>query len=152
MRWTDFAAAMPPHDYSRVLNLFTAGRGYAYLAARSAGRNREAGSVVRYLDDAIAHLWAVQQQFEGSANAAAPSGCAAPHRPNNVRWRSFLATRSPQDAVRLSTALTDALIYARRLAEVIHEDGDFEWARQRLDTLLAVLYLARQLCELLVTV
>jgi len=153
VRWTEVTASLTPDIYSEIVNRFTAGRGYAYLAARSAEQNADATAVLRYLEQALHYLRDVQGMLAEHTAATAqppPADSAAPVTP--MPWQAFLATRQPADARRLAAALTDAVYYARHTAEAITGDGEYAWLLRRLGDTMACLALARRLSALLLFV
>ncbi|HZQ37479.1 MAG TPA: hypothetical protein VFD32_16220 [Dehalococcoidia bacterium] len=155
MRWTDVTANLSPEIYSDIVNRFTAGRGYAYLAARAAEHNAEAATVLRYLEEALQYLHEVQRLLaEHTAYALEPppapgaDSAAAAAMP----WHTFLATRGPAEASQLSAALRDAVYYARHAAEAITDNGEYAWLLRRLNDAMACLALARRLSTLMLFV
>lgn len=154
VRWTDVTASLSPEIYSDIVNRFTAGRGYAYLAARAAEHNGEAATVLRYLEEALRYLREVQRLLaEHTVNTNAPlSASDPPPSGAGMPWQAFLATRGPAEAGQLSAALRDAVYYARHAAEAITDDGDYAWLLRRLNDAMACLALARRLSALLLFV
>ena len=154
VRWTDVTASLSPEIYSEIVNRFTAGRGYAYLAARAAEHNAAAASVLRYLEEALRYLREVQRLLTEHTTLApeplpgtdeTPAGTALP-------WQAFLDSREPAEAIQLSAALRDAVYYARHAADAITDDGEYDWLLRRLNDAMACLALARRLSALLLFV
>lgn len=154
MRWTDVTANLSPEIYSEIVNRFTAGRGYAYLAAQAAEHNSGAGVVLRYLENALWYLREVQRLLAEHTPHAPEPPPVLDSVPANVElpWQEFMATRPPADAEHLSTALRDALYYARHAAEAITDNGEYAWLLRRLNDTMACLSLARRLSALLLMV
>lgn len=154
MRWTDVAATLSPEIYSDIVNRFTAGRGYAYLAARAAEHNAGAATVLRYLEAAVRYLHEVQRLLAEHTPDAPQPASAIDFSPSvaELSWQEFLATREPTEAGQLSAALRDAVHYARHAAEAITDDGEYTWLLRRLGDTMASLVLARQLSTLLLVV
>jgi hypothetical protein len=154
VRWTEVAASLTPDIYSEIVNRFTAGRGYAYLAARAAEHNAEAAIVLRYLEHALRYMRDVQGLLAKHIPITpAPLAEPDPATPAaRMPWQAFLATRQPAEARQLATALTDAVYYARHTAEAMTGDGEYDWLLRRLGDTLACLALARRLSALLLFV
>lgn len=152
MRWSAYANGLSPQALSQLVNLLTAGKGYAFLAARAAERDYLTADVLRHLDAALRQLSTFRRLLDGERESppAAPPPAAADLAA--LSWRAFLETRPPQDAAQLRAALTDAMFYLQRTAEVLREDGDLTWLKQRLSDGVQRLTLARALCSVLLSV
>src|SRR5579883_277767 len=109
VRWADVTASLSPEIYSEIVNRFTAGRGYAYLAARAAEHNAEAATVLRYLEAALRYLHEVQtllaRHLPGTPDP--PPAAEATRAATPVPWQALLAAREPAEALQISAALRD---------------------------------------------
>jgi hypothetical protein len=154
VRWKDVTASLSPEIYSEIVNRFTAGRGYAYLAVRAAEHNVGAATVLRYLEEALRYLHEVQRLLaEHTPHAPQPPPALDyASSPGEVPWQEFLATREPAAASQLTAALRDAVYYARHAAEAITDNGDYAWLVRRLNDTMICLALARRLSALLLLV
>jgi hypothetical protein len=62
-----------------------------------------------------------------------------------MRWRDFAATLSPEDHRRAVLAVSAGLRETRLAAETVHDDGDLDELRRRLDLAIAWMTEARDL-------
>jgi hypothetical protein len=137
VRWSAYAATLPPRQFTRVVNLLTTGYGYAYLAARAAERDGPSSLVLSRLRQARTHLdEALQILTTGSSGRTLPAnGHSAPNGNSSGSWRTLLAARTA-DVAQTAALLADAVVDAHRTADSIQEDADVEHIRQRLRTTL----------------
>ena len=149
MRWNAFAATLAADDYSRLVNLFTAGRGYVYIAARLAAANADAPAIVAQVDRALRAFAAVTDllQHAGQAVPGTASLPAAPPRVPALPWQAFLHTRPAGAAPQLTAALADALDEAQGVAAVMTENGEVAALGRRLTASVERLQLLQHLCQ-----
>lgn len=140
MRWTDFAQTLPADDYARLVNSLTAGWGYTWLASRAASHNDATLTVRAFLDHALTHLVAARRWLPPPLDTPPPvTGLVV--RP--ARWQELMATLPPGDADRLTQALADAVIDAKRAAEIATTNGSVSSARRYLEAAIERVALIR---------
>ena len=153
MRWNAFAATLPADNYSRLVNLVTAGRGYVYIAAHLARANAEARAILEQVDQALRSFAAVTdllQQFGQVVHSADRPPAETPAAPA-LQWQEFLRTRTPTDAAQLTTALADAFDHAAGVAVAMNENGEVAAMARRLAASVECLQLIRYLCQLILS-
>jgi hypothetical protein len=147
MRWNEFATTLTPTEHSRLVNAFTAGLGYTYLAARAAERNA-AFALVRFrLGRARELLTLTFAMIEPSTTAPRVSGGVAPRSARRPTWQEFLERLPSADVERLQRAMADAVIDARLAADALADNGDLQQLSLRLEQSLRNLTLACDLCD-----